>query len=147
MRRREEAGFTLVEMVVVVVVLGMISFGLLSVFIQGLNLTASAGTSLGSTHDTQLTDFYLERDALGGTASYPGSATTPGSDTPPTWGCAAGAGISVGGSGSPDQGVIQFNWAQADAYSGSNLPSGQPSFGSGLSYESDYVYEGNKLVR
>ena len=133
--RTDESGFTLAELLVAIVIMGIITVPLFESFIDGLRTTTAASTSLGSSHDAQLADYYLERDAIGATPS----------ESPSSWTCAAAAGVTVGAAPAP-QGVVQFTWTQAPVYSGT-LPSGLPSFNPGVSYESDYIYQGPKLTR
>ncbi|HUZ43509.1 MAG TPA: prepilin-type N-terminal cleavage/methylation domain-containing protein [Acidimicrobiales bacterium] len=132
--RRDEGGFTLAELLIVVVIIGIIAGPLIDAFIQGLDTTGRASTSLGSSHDAQLTDYYLERDAVGSSAS-----TSP----PAGWLCAAAGGVSVPTAAT---GVVEFSWNQAPHYS-STMSSGQLLFAPGSSYEADYLYQGSHLTR
>lgn len=132
--QRSESGFTLVELIVAVVLMGVVAFPLIDSFIEAVKTTGATSTSLGSSHDAQLVDYYLQRDAAGATP-----ATTPNA-----WACASAAGVTVGTTAT---GLIQFTWPEAPVVTATTLASGYPVFNSGASYESDYVYQGPDLTR
>jgi len=138
--RRDQAGFTLAELLIVIVLIGVIAAPLIDAFIQGLDATGRAGTSLGSSHDAQLTDYYLERDAIGSSVSTAGTSPAAG------WTCAL-ADPSISVSMAASEGVVEFNWTQAPVYTPTALPSGLPDFVPGNSYEADYLYQGSSLTR
>lgn len=131
---RDQEGFTLVELIVAMVLVGIVGFPLIESFIEAVKTTGATSTSLGSSHDAQLVDYYLQRDASGAAAT----------NAPTTWACAAAAGVTVG---SGATGLIQFTWPQAPQTTSSTLASGYPVFASGASYEADYVYQGADLTR
>lgn len=139
---RDQAGFTLVELVVVVVLLGVVGGPLIESLIEALRTTGAASNSLGNSHDVQLADYYLERDAVGATPLTGGATpTNPAAD----WTCAQAAGLTAVQVAT--QGVLEFKWAQAPSATGGTDSAGNPAFNAGQSYEADYVYSAPSLIR
>lgn len=129
----DQDGFTLVELIVAIVLMGIVAVPLGVSFVEAVKTTGATSTSLGSSHDTQLVDYYLQRDAAGASAT----------SSPSAWACAVGAGATVG----PNAGIIQFTWPQADVATGSTLASGYAGFSPGTNYEADYIYQSGGLTR
>ncbi|HZU78663.1 MAG TPA: hypothetical protein VE991_02000 [Acidimicrobiales bacterium] len=82
-RRRAEdvaspdAGFTLVEVVVALVLVMLIMGPIVAAIIVGLNTTGAASTRLSQSDDRQLLEIWLPRDVAGTQHLLPGT-TTPG---------------------------------------------------------------------
>jgi prepilin-type N-terminal cleavage/methylation domain-containing protein len=60
--RRDDAGFTLVELLIAIVVLGVISAPLANLVISGLQHTRTASTRLELSHDAQISTTYFGQD-------------------------------------------------------------------------------------
>jgi prepilin-type N-terminal cleavage/methylation domain-containing protein len=100
---REDRGFTLVELIMVVVVLAIITGAITGVFITALNGDQVTKERVAESSDAQLIAGYLERDAqaAGGTNPATGSAD------PTIGGVALADGSSCAGTGTP---LIRFRW-------------------------------------
>lgn len=130
--REGDAGVTLIELLVAVTIMLIIVVPLTEAFISGLRTTAATSSSLGSSHDVQYVDYYLEHDAIGADVQA-GAAVAGGSGGTVTGSCAPGSPAPVA--------LLVLTWSQAPAYTGTTLASGLPSFAPGDSYEADYVYK------
>lgn len=60
--RRDDAGFTLVELLMAIVILGVISAPLAGLIIAGLRQSASASARLQLSHDSQISATYFGQD-------------------------------------------------------------------------------------
>ena len=95
MRRERDAGFTLTELLVVIVILGAISGGLLSVVATFLRTQGGATTQFDDSRSLQQVATYFPRDVA---ASIPASLSSNPSDTSPC----------PGSGGGPN--VLSMNW-------------------------------------
>lgn len=110
-RRRGDAGFTLIEMLVTVSIMGVISAALFGVVLSYFQSTAAARTRLAESTDQQFVSAYWQQDvsSLGNRALAGGTTTTSQS----VWVGAA----SPGGCGSsvPGSVVVSFAWREFSA--------------------------------
>jgi prepilin-type N-terminal cleavage/methylation domain-containing protein len=60
--KRSEAGFTLIEMLVAIVIMGVVSIPLGNAMISYLRNTATTGARIGESHDAQISSAYWAQD-------------------------------------------------------------------------------------
>lgn len=108
--RRNDDGFTLVEMVVTVAILGIIAVALFGIVLQYLKVTGSTKTRLSESTDQQFISTYWQNDvsSLGRRAFNPGNADPVPSLQSVYLGSAgpSGCGAAVGTV------VVAFAWAE-----------------------------------
>lgn len=117
-RRRDDAGFTLIELVVTISIVGVILVAVTGVVIQYLKTETATAARFTESNTVQLAAAYWERDASSaglrsstydaGTHSFP---LTPSVDYPYT-GSLSGAGCTI-----PGTGIVAFTWGQYDSAS------------------------------
>lgn len=76
--KRSEAGFTLIEMLVAIVIMGVISVPLGNVMISYLRNTATTGARIGESRDAQISSAYWAQDvsSIGVRGGYDSAAKT-----------------------------------------------------------------------
>lgn len=81
MRLRDDEGFTLIEMLVTIVILGIISAAIVTAIIVGLRTTDDTGRRLSESHDAQLVQVYVPNDVQ--SATFVSSSDTACTGTDP----------------------------------------------------------------
>lgn len=105
-RRRADEGFTLIELVLAVAILGIISTALFGIVLSYLKTSVSASSRLTESTDQQFVSTYWQADvsSLGTRATFDPEQSDPVPPTqsvwisaPPPGGCGAGVGTAVVG--------------------------------------------------
>lgn len=119
--RREEAGFTLVELVIALAISSLIMGAIVASFIVGLDTTGAASTRLSQSDDRHLVEIWLPRDVT--------SAQSAAANQAP--GCAA----AVAAGATSANTVLVLTGSGVTVTTAANGP---PSVGNDA-YEADYV--------
>ena len=78
-RLRDEAGFTVAELILVIVLMGIVVTPLVEAFIDGFRSTADVSSDIATSHDRQSVGIYLNRDiasAQSGSINATGACAT-----------------------------------------------------------------------
>lgn len=137
LRTRSDDGFTLVELVLAVAILGLISATLVGVVFQYLKVTTATSTRLAESTDQQFVSAYWQQDvsALGRRALSGATITTSQS----VWVGAA----APGGCGSSVPGAVVVSFAWREFQTGSDPVTAWD----GTAQEAAYVASGTVLKR
>jgi prepilin-type N-terminal cleavage/methylation domain-containing protein len=110
-RVRRDDGFTLIELVISVAILGVISAALFGIVLQYLKVTASTQTRLNESTDQQFVSAYWQTDvsSLGRRSFNPDDAANPTPTQQSVWVGAAGPN-GCGSSVSGGDVVVSFAW-------------------------------------
>lgn len=119
--RRDDSGFTLLELIIVIVIMAIVMVPLVSSFTLGIASTQQAQQDTSNSVDSQLSSIYFDRDAAS-------------ADTVSTSGSCGGAGT-----------VLQFQWHDGGidryaAYVATSVANANADVGVGSSFRLDRVY-------
>lgn len=116
-RARPDDGFTLIELVISVAIMGVVAAALTGIVIQHLMVTSSAQTRLNESSDLQFVSTYWQRDVSSiGIRSFAAASADPAPSTKSVWTASfQGCGDTITGG----QAVVSFAW---NRYSGGSLP-------------------------
>lgn len=111
--QRGEDGFTLVELVLAVAILGIISTSLIGIVMQYLKVTTSTSTRLSESTDQQFISAYWQQDvsSLGRRSFNPSDQNNPVPTSDSVWRGAPPPGNCGNGVGVP---VVAFAWTEFD---------------------------------
>ncbi|MGH2722402.1 MAG: prepilin-type N-terminal cleavage/methylation domain-containing protein [Actinomycetota bacterium] len=107
MNRNNEDGFTLVELIIVIVIMGIVFGAITMAIITGLKTTTATDQRLSLSLDAEFASTWVTTDAQ--------SATTIRTDATAPDGAPASCGPVVVRAGDGDDGLVaRFDWAEAD---------------------------------
>jgi len=111
-RAGSDDGFTLIELVVAVAILGIVAAGLIGIVLQYLTVTSSAETRLGESNDLQLVSTYWHNDVSSiGVRGFSAVSADPVPSSTSVWVASfQGCGNTIA-SGQP---VVSFAWNRYD---------------------------------
>jgi len=119
-RAQADDGFTLIELVISVAILGVVAVALTGIVLQYLTVTSSTETRLSESSDLQFVSTYWHNDVCSiGIRSFAAASADPAPSATSVWtGSFQGCGDTISGA----QAVVSFAWNHYDV--GGSVPAG-----------------------